>query len=220
MHNIFCIECQRAPFNFYKKYLTHTLKDTINAKLKFLAVLDLWAHKYFWNCPKELVVSLHFGDTLNSLRKMTRQPRPRLTGTNQWTPNLKNHIYKNITSNIPSFVNLTLPFRNYQMEKWIIRIQVPSAQICNNWTWHFDGLWLQELLHLLYTYDVLVSNFGNNTTRHHHQTLGCGIAFSRKITAKYIWFCHIQQRVLKISLGNIACIVFHQKLRTCQQWYK
>ena len=178
-------------------YAQHILCRMSKGTFQILQKLSNPYTERYYQCKIEILSGLRFMSSevflklsqgtccFPPLRWHIKQPQEEpLTGTNQRTPNLKKHIYKNITSNIPSFGNLTLPFRNYQMEMWIIRIQIPSAQICNNWTWHFDGLWLQELLHLSYTYDVLVSNFRNNTTRHHHQTLGCGIAFSRKNHSK------------------------------------
>ena len=40
------------PLKFHTKYLTHTLKDMIfYAILKFQELLDLRAHKCFWNAP-------------------------------------------------------------------------------------------------------------------------------------------------------------------------
>ena len=53
MGKIFCVEFQRVPLKFHTKYLTHTLKDVDFIHI-WKELLDLRAHKCFWNAPQDL----------------------------------------------------------------------------------------------------------------------------------------------------------------------
>ena len=46
------VEFQREPLKFHTKYINYILKDIyFDAKLKFYDLLDVRAHKCFWNAP-------------------------------------------------------------------------------------------------------------------------------------------------------------------------
>ena len=51
-----CVEFQRVPLKFHTKYLTHTLNgvDFIHSWKFNHELLDLRAHKSFWNAPPEI----------------------------------------------------------------------------------------------------------------------------------------------------------------------
>ena len=58
MANIYCVEFQSEPLKFHTIYLTHSFKYAIFIQSWNFNILDLRAHKRFWNAPQYLCCEL------------------------------------------------------------------------------------------------------------------------------------------------------------------